>query len=83
MAAKKCGYLRMWRIEDKHNGVGLTERYELQRQGIEVAKAGGKHLGRQRVEYPENWEDCFMKQGTYILTVHLCSFIISNIRICL
>lgn len=46
MAAKKCGYLRMWRIEDKHNGVGLTERYELQRQGIEVAKAGGKHLGR-------------------------------------
>ena len=36
-----------------------TERHELQRQGIEVAKAGGKHLGRPRVEYPENWEDCY------------------------
>ena len=47
----------MWRIEDKPNFVGLTERHELQRQGIEVAKAGGKHLGRPRVEYPENWED--------------------------
>ena len=49
----------MWRIEDKPNFVGLTERHELQRQGIEVAKAGGKHLGRPRVEYPENWEDCY------------------------
>ena len=49
----------MWRIEDKPNGVGLTERHELQRQGIEVAKADGKHLGRPRVEYPENWEDCY------------------------
>ena len=36
-----------------------TERHELQRQGIEVAKADGKHLGRPRVEYPENWEDCY------------------------
>ena len=23
------------------------------------SKAGGKHLGRPRVEYPENWEDCY------------------------
>lgn len=45
--------------EDKPNFVGLTERHELQRQGIEVAKADGKHLGRPRVEYPENWEDCY------------------------
>ena len=37
----------------------LTERHELQRQGIEVAKADGKHLGRPRVEFPENWEDCY------------------------
>lgn len=36
-----------------------TERHELQRQGIEVAKANGRHLGRPRVEYPENWEDCY------------------------
>jgi len=42
--------------EDKPNGVGLTERHELQRQGIEVAKAEGKYLGRPRIGYPENWE---------------------------
>lgn len=35
------------------------ERHELQRQGIETAKETGKHLGRPRVEYPENWEDCY------------------------
>lgn len=45
--------------EDKPNFVGLTERHELQRQGIEVAKANGRHLGRPRVEYLENWEDCY------------------------
>lgn len=33
-----------------------TERHELQRQGIEVAKAEGKYLGRPRIGYPENWE---------------------------
>lgn len=33
-----------------------TERHELQRQGIEVAKAEGKYLGRPRISYPENWE---------------------------
>lgn len=32
-----------------------TERHELQRQGIEVAKDDGKHLGRPQVEFPENW----------------------------
>ena len=29
--------------------------HELQRQGIEVAKDDGKHLGRPQVEFPENW----------------------------
>ena len=52
-------YSLMWRTEDKPNFVGLTERHELQRQGIEVAKADGKHLGRPRVEYLESWEDCY------------------------
>lgn len=33
------------------------ERHELQRQGIEVAKAEGRHLGRPKVEYPENWSE--------------------------
>jgi len=32
------------------------ERHELQRQGIEVAKEAGKHLGRPRKDYPENWD---------------------------
>lgn len=35
--------------EDKPNSVGLTERHELHRQGIEVAKAEGKYLGRPRI----------------------------------
>ena len=36
-----------------------TERHELQRQGIEVAKDDGKHLGRPKVEFPENWMACY------------------------
>ena len=36
-----------------------AERHELQRQGIEVAKKSGKYLGRPRVEFPENWEECY------------------------
>lgn len=35
------------------------ERHELQRQGIEVAKAEGRHLGRPRVDFPENWKECY------------------------
>lgn len=58
----------MWRIEDKPNFVGLTERHELQRQGIEVAKADGKHLGRPRVEYPENWEDCYERWKSGVIS---------------
>ena len=45
-----------------------TERHELQRQGIEVAKAGGKHLGRPRVEYPENWEDCYGRWKSSVIS---------------
>ncbi len=37
------------------------ERHELQRQGIEVAKKAGKYLGRPRVEFPENWEECYRR----------------------
>ena len=32
------------------------ERRELQRQGIEVAKECGRHLGRPRIEYPVEWQ---------------------------
>lgn len=35
------------------------ERHELQRQGIEVAKRDGVHMGRPRVEYPDNWKECY------------------------
>lgn len=43
-----------------------SERHELQRQGIEVAKENGKYLGRPKVEYPENWSECYVrwKDGT-------------------
>ena len=47
-------------------GGDWEERHELQRQGIEVAKAKGRHLGRPKVEFPENWADCYdrWKEGT-------------------
>lgn len=30
-----------------------------QRQGIDTAKANGKHLGRPNAEYPENWQEVY------------------------
>ena len=45
-----------------------TERRELQRQGIEVAKADGRHLGRPRVEYPDNWEDCYERWKSGVIS---------------
>lgn len=38
-----------------------AERHELQRQGIEVAKAEGRHLGRPKVQFPENWDEWYPK----------------------
>ncbi len=32
-----------------------------QREGIEVAKKNGKHLGRPPLEYPEHWERYYKK----------------------
>lgn len=37
------------------------ERHELQHQGIEVAKEAGRHLGRPRIDFPENWEECYTR----------------------
>lgn len=34
---------------------------ERQRQGIEVAKDKGIHLGRPKLEYPENWDEIYTK----------------------
>lgn len=36
-----------------------------QRQGIDTAKAQGKHLGRPKAEYPEQWQEVYKewKQG--------------------
>lgn len=31
------------------------ERHELQRQGIAAARASGKHLGRPKIKFPDNW----------------------------
>ena len=44
------------------------ERHELQRQGIEVAKAEGRHLGRPRIEYPENWEECYVRWKSGVIS---------------
>lgn len=38
-----------------------TFRKQRQREGIEIAKAQGKHLGRPRTEYPDNWEYIYTK----------------------
>lgn len=45
-----------------------TERHELQRQGIEVARGDGKHLGRPHVEFPENWKTCYDSWKNGIIT---------------
>ena len=34
-------------------------RKQRQREGIELAKAQGKHLGRPKAEYPNNWEEVY------------------------
>ena len=44
------------------------ERHELQRQGIEVAKGEGRHLGRPRIEYPENWEECYVRWKSGVIS---------------
>jgi DNA invertase Pin-like site-specific DNA recombinase len=35
------------------------ERHELQRQGIDTAKAQGRYLGRPKVGFPPNWEEYY------------------------
>lgn len=35
--------------------------HKRQREGIEAAKAKGKHLGRPSVKYPEDWEEYYRK----------------------
>lgn len=32
-----------------------------QREGIEIAKAEGKHLGRPKTEYPEGWKEYYIQ----------------------
>lgn len=44
------------------------ERHELQRQGIEVAKLQGRYLGRPRIEFPENWEECYDRWKAGVIT---------------
>lgn len=39
----------------------LEERHELQRQGIEAARKAGKHLGRPKMQYPEEWDFWYEK----------------------
>lgn len=53
--------------------VAQTEReYIRQRQaeGIAIAKAQGKHLGRPRKPYPENFDYLYQKWRTGFYTIH-------------
>lgn len=45
-----------------------SERRELQRQGIAVAKKDGVHLGRPKVEFPEEWEEHYKMWKARIIT---------------
>ena len=36
-------------------------RKQRQREGIDLAKEQGKHLGRPKAEYPDNWTDVYTK----------------------
>ena len=44
------------------------EWHELQRQGIAVAKEAGRYLGRPRIEYPENWVECYGRWKAGVIT---------------
>lgn len=44
------------------------ERHELQRQGIDVAKEAGRYLGRPRIEFTENWEECYSRWKSGVIT---------------
>ena len=39
-----------------------------QAEGIEAAKAKGKYLGRPRVDYPDNWEEVYIRWKTKEIT---------------
>lgn len=45
-----------------------SERRELQRQGIAVAKKDGVHLGRPKVEFPEEWKEHYKIWKAGIIT---------------
>ena len=45
-----------------------SERRELQRQGIAVAKKDGVHLGRPKVEFPEDWDEHYNMWKARIIT---------------
>ena len=45
-----------------------SERHELQRQGIEVAKSNGVHLGRPRIEFPDGWAECYAEWKDHRIT---------------
>lgn len=42
-----------------------------QSEGIEVAKAKGKHLGRPPVQYPENWMDVYNQWKDGLITAKI------------
>lgn len=41
---------------------------ELQRQGIEVAKSNGVHLGRPCIEFPDGWAECYAEWKDHRIT---------------
>lgn len=45
-----------------------SERHELQRQGIEVAKSNGVHLGRPCIEFPDGWAECYAEWKDHRIT---------------
>jgi len=42
-----------------------------QTEGIEIAKAKGKHLGRPQAQYPDNWVDVYNQWKDGLITAKI------------
>ena len=50
------------------NTFEIENMLERQREGIAIAKANGVYKGRKRIDYPENWNEIYLKYKNRELT---------------
>ena len=50
------------------NTFEIENMLERQREGIAIAKKNGVYKGRKRIDYPENWNEIYLKYKNRELT---------------